>query len=343
MTPALRVADGGLGCSLQDAGRWGYQHFGVPVAGALDWVALAAANALVQNPLFSAAVEVMVSGVTLEVESDFVCLAAAGCCGPFAHEGRSFRVTRNPMQTCFAERGDVLTFRPPQNGGCFYIAVHGGFEATLVLGSVATYRRARLGGFAGRNLERGDVLPIAMDRAPNLPSVRLDAPLAVPEALRIMRGPNAEHFSNAAFENLVGKPYTVAPASDRMGLRLKGPALERSKQGELEPEGTTAGAMQVPPDGQPIMLMADRQTTGGYPRIATVISADIPLAGRLVAGSQVHFREVSRDEAIDALKSRRAEVEAFPAKLSAAPLDLFASARLLGVNLIDGVTAGGAV
>ena len=138
-----------------------------------------------------------------------------------------------------------------------------------------------------------------------------------------MRGPNAEYFKPHAFETLLNAAYTIAPASDRMGLRLQGAVLERAIQGELPSQGTTAGALQAPSDGQPILLLADRQTTGGYPRIATVISADLAAAGRLSPGTRIRFKEVSRDEAMQLLKAQRewlASLPSLPRPISAATL-----------------------
>ena len=143
-----------------------------------------------------------------------------------------------------------------------------------------------------------------------------------------MRGPNAEYFKPSAFETLLTSAYTIAPASDRMGLRLQGAALEHAIEGELPSQGTTAGGLQVPSGGQPILLLADRQTTGGYPRIATVIAADIAAAGRLAAGMSIRFQDVSREEAVQLLKTQRQWLASLPSLLQPVA-EAFSAERLL--------------
>jgi biotin-dependent carboxylase-like uncharacterized protein len=218
--------------------------------------------------------------------------------------------------------------------------VEGGFDVPQALGSRSTYRRAALGGHEGRPLYAGACLPLCLAASTRAP-VRLKTEIRAPSVLRAMRGPNAAYFSPRAFETLTGSAYTVAPASDRMGLRLQGPPLERAMEGEMTTQGTTAGALQVPADGQPILLLADRQTAGGYPRIATVIGADIAAAGRLAAGMSVRFKEVGREEALRLLKEQRAWLAALPGALEPVDAAVLTPEHLLSSNLIGGVTAGG--
>jgi allophanate hydrolase subunit 2 len=154
-----------------------------------------------------------------------------------------------------------------------------------------------------------------------------------------MRGPSAGNFSTETFETLFSSFYTVSPSSDRMGLRLQGPAVSPSTKEEIPSQGVTSGGMQVPADGQPILLLADRGTAGGYPRIATVIGADLPAAGRLAAGMTIKFQEVSREEALHALKKQREWLASLPSELRP-PDDHLSTEHLLAHNLIGGVTAG---
>ncbi len=341
MTASLRVINPGMAVTLQDCGREGYQRFGVPVSGALDEVSLAIANILVGNAPQEAALEVLAAGLSVTVCAECVVFAVAGMADPFVVQTAQADVRVPPLQTAIAKRGDILRFPPPKGGAVFYVAAAGGFDVPCAFGSKSTYRRAALGGYEGRALRAGDDLPLRWPAAPARETVSLDARLLAPDILRVMRGPNAEYFTPAAFETLLTSAYTVAPASDRMGLRLQGLPLEHAIEGELPSQGTTAGGLQVPSDGQPILLLADRQTTGGYPRIATVIAADIAAAGRLSAGMSIRFQEVNRDEAVRLLKAQREWLSSLPSLLKPAA-EAFSAERLLSSNLIGGVTAGDA-
>jgi biotin-dependent carboxylase-like uncharacterized protein len=339
VTASLQVIDAGVAATLQDGGREGYQRFGVPVSGALDKVSLAIANTLVGNTPHEAALEVLAAGLSLLVRAESVTLAVAGMAGPLVLETAQAAVRIPPFRSLTARRGDILRFPPPKGGAVFYVAVAGGFDVPCSFGSRSTYRRAALGGFNGRALQAGDELPLRFQAAPACEAFALDVSLSAPDSLRVMRGPNAEYFTPRAFETLLNTAYTIAPESDRMGHRLQGACLVRSIEGELPSQGTTAGGLQVPSDGQPILLLADRQTTGGYPRIATVITADIAAAGRLAAGMRIRFQEVSRGEALQLLKAQREWLASLPALLKPVTEALSAE-RLLGSNLIGGVTAG---
>jgi 5-oxoprolinase (ATP-hydrolysing) subunit C len=339
VTAGLKILEPGLAASLQDCGRPGYQRFGVPLSGALDGESLAIANILAGNAPCTAAIEILGAGLALEVDADSVTLALAGTAAPLTLQGAKAAVRVPPFQSVLAMRGDIVRIPPPKPGAAVYLAAQGGFDVPPALGSQSTYRRAALGGFQGRALAAGDRLPLRLPSSDRTP-VCLNVEIRAPKVLRAMRGPNVDYFTPAAFETLFSSAYTIAPASDRMGLRLAGPVLERAMGGELPSQGTTAGSMQVPSDGQPIMLLADRQTTGGYPRIATVIGADIATAGRLTAGMSVRFEEVTREEAVRLLKAQQDWLASLPALLRPVPSAALSSERLLSQNLIGGVTAG---
>jgi 5-oxoprolinase (ATP-hydrolysing) subunit C len=339
MKPVLRVLEPGLAASLQDGGRPGLQRFGVPVCGALDAVSLALANILAGNPPGTVAIEILGGGFAFEIEAESVTLALAGMAGGFTLRSGGGDVRVPALQSASARRGDIVRIPPPKGGAVSYLAVEGGFDVAPALGSRSTYRRAALGGYRGRCFQAGDGVPLCLASSSRA-AVRIKADIRAPDVLRAMRGPNAAYFSPSAFETLFASAYTVAPASDRMGLRLQGPVLERAAEGELPTQGTTAGAMQVPAGGQPILLLADRQTAGGYPRIATVIGADIAGAGRLAAGMSVRFKEVDREEAVRLLREQQAWLAALPAALEPAGSDALTPEHLLSSNLIGGVTAG---
>jgi len=339
--PALRILEPGLAAALQDCGRTGYQRFGVPVSGALDAVSLAVANILAGNPPCTAAIEILGAGLCLEVQAGSATLALAGTAAPLTIEDGKAAVRVPPFRSITVQRGGIVRILPPRGGAVAYLAVEGGFDIRPALGSLSTYRRAALGGYKGRELRSGDLLPLRLASSNRAP-LRLDVDIRPPEVLRAMRGPNDAFFSPSAFETLFASSFTVSPAADRMGLRLQGPRLERAIEGELKSQGTAAGGLQVPAGGQPILLLADRQTTGGYPRIASVIGADIAAAGRLGAGMSVRFKEVSREEAVRLLKAQRDWLASLPAALKPAAADALSAEGLLSCNLIGGVTAGAA-
>jgi biotin-dependent carboxylase-like uncharacterized protein len=340
LTASLRVVDAGVAATLQDCGREGLQRFGVPVSGALDKVSLHIANILAGNAPDEAALEILGAGLTLLVCADNVALALAGTAAPFMLERARATLRIPPFRSVTAQRGDILRFPPPKDGAVFYIAAAGGFDVPSVFGSKSTYRRAGLGGYKGRALQAGDELPLRWPAAPEREPISLGVTISAPKVLRAMRGPNAEYFKPRAFETLFASAYIVAPVSDRMGLRLQGPPLERAIEGELPSQGTAAGGIQVPSNGQPILLLADRQTTGGYPRIATVIGASAAAAGRLAAGMSVCFEEVTREEAVRLLKAQCEWLASLPALLKPVADAEISAGRLLSTNLIGGVTAG---
>jgi biotin-dependent carboxylase-like uncharacterized protein len=220
------------------------------------------------------------------------------------------------------------------------LAVAGGIEVAPVLGSRSTYVRAGLGGFRGRALREGDVLALGPAAAGNGPELRLpgiDFPL--PESVRIVLGPQDDHFTGEALATLLADTFTVTPASDRMGLRLAGTRLPHSRGYNIVSDGIAPGSIQVPGDGLPIVLLADRQTTGGYPKIATVASADLPGLGRIGPGARVRFVATTVAAAEELRRSLEAEMATWAARLepagAGAALD---PARLYTDNLVSGVT-----
>ena len=228
VTASLRVIEPGLAATLQDGGREGYQCFGVPVSGALDKVSLAIANTLVSNAPGEAALEVLAAGLTVTVCAHSITLAVAGTAGSFVLETAQAVLRIPPFRSITARRGDIVRFPPPKGGAVFYVAVAGGFDVPSVFGSKSTYRRASIGGYKGRVLRAGDDLPLRCAAAPAGEAFSLDVSLSAPDVLRVMRGPNAEYFKPGAFETLLTSNCTVAPASDRMGLR-RWPAPGRRK------------------------------------------------------------------------------------------------------------------
>ena len=340
MSAALCFLASGLLTTLQDLGRVGYQHQGIPVSGALDPISLTAANLLVGNPPATAALEIAYQGPTLVVEADSVRVACAGALAPIellaaAQPGRPRRLEM--LSSARLERGDQI--RIGALAGVLYLAAEGGFDVPAVLGSRSTLVRAGIGGLNGRPLQAGDRLPLCRSRAADAEEVRLSTlDLTPPASFRIILGPQDDYFTAEALGLITQTSYTVTPASDRMGMRLAGPRLAHSKGYNIVSDGIAPGAVQVPGNGLPIVLLADRQTTGGYPKIATVISADLPALGRLTPGATVRFRTVSIEEAEAARRQQAAELAQLAHRILAAPrAALIDEAQLRRTNLVSGM------
>lgn len=300
---ALEVLRPGLLTTVQDGGRWGHQDLGVPVAGAMDTASLRHANHLVGNDEGAAAIEVTLLGPRVRARSD-LWLAVSGAAFDLEVDGHP-----QPMDAPFLLHADaVLTFGRRVVGARAYLAVAGGIDVPLVLGSRATHLVSGMGGVEGRALRIGDVLPIGPQ--PEAGPRRASAGPASHwlgsgvRGLRVLMGPQDDWFTEASRHAFFASAYTVSPRSDRMGYRLEGPTLVRADQRELLSEPVPFGAIQVPAGGEPILLMADRQTAGGYPKIATVIAADLPLAGQLAPGEPVRFLPCNHADAVAALIAR---------------------------------------
>jgi biotin-dependent carboxylase-like uncharacterized protein len=343
MKPALRVLAPGLMTTLQDLGRRGYQSLGIPVSGALDAVALAAANALVGNPSRTGALEIAYHGPTVAVEAESTRLAFAGgttAIEALRGERRSAATRLPPLQSVRLRQGEVLRVGSLSGSAVGYLAVEGGFDVAPVLGSQSTYARAGLGGFAGRPLRAGDLLPLRQAHAKERAESMFPAlDLAPPQRIRVVLGPQ-EHFTARGRRTFLESIYTVSPASDRMGMRLEGATLEHGDGFNIVSDGVAPGSIQVPGNGLPIVLLADRQTTGGYPKIATVIAADLPALGRLAPGARLAFAVVSVTEAEAAHRLLAARLAALPRQVvSARPQPPLDETVLLRANLVSGVVS----
>ena len=344
MSAALKVVAPGLMTTLQDLGRKGYQHLGIPVSGALDAVGLIAANAIVGNAPGTGALEIAHLGPTLLVEAESVRLAFAGGAaaidvlpGEEATGGRRLE----PLQSVLLRRGELLRIGVLGECALGYLAVEGGFDVVPMLASQSTYVRAGLGGFEGRALRAGDLLPLKQSRAEEREEAMLPSlDLAPPRRIRVVLGPQDDCFSERGKRTLLEATFTVSAASDRMGMRLEGPALEHSGGFNIVSDGIAPGSIQVPGNGLPIVLLADRQTTGGYPKIATVIAADLPALGRLAPGAEVAFEAVSIAEAEAEHRRHAAMLAALPRRVVAGhSTRAINSAALLGSNLVSGVVS----
>lgn len=300
---ALTVIRPGMLTTIQDLGRWGFQDSGVPVAGPMDWYSHVLANRLVGNDERAALLEITLIGPEIKADEETVCVVTGA---DFAIDVNGVTTdSRNPF---VVSAGGRVRFGSRRSGARAMLAVRGGLDVPAVFGSRATSVIARMGPSGGRPLVAGDLLSVGTS------SISADATgrgLSLPNGgavVRVLRGPHDRMFTPSAFETLVNSRFTVTPKSNRMGYRLHGPALEHRGSSDILSDATPMGSLQVPGSGEPILLMADRQTTGGYPKIATVITADLPIAGQLAPGDWIEFQQCTRAEAIDALHERAAQL-----------------------------------
>lgn len=304
---AIEVRRAGLLTTVQDGGRWGHQLDGVSVAGAMDRLAHRVANAVVGNESFAATLEVTVVGPELTCLKNTVVAVAGADLG--AHVGGQ---PIGHHQAIALAAGATLGFQSRRRGARAYIAFAGGIDVPLVLGSRSTHVSSGLGGVDGRPLRAGDRLSLAPRgplRARTLPPPT--ARLAVGGArLRVLPGPQKDSFSPNAIDQLTATRFIVSAESNRMGYRLTGAAVP-SPQDEMISDVTFPGALQIPPSGEPILLMADRGTTGGYPQLAILISADLPVAGQLAPGDWVEFEFTTMAEALSALQEQERSIQHF--------------------------------
>ena len=297
----IRVAKPGLFTTVQDRGRFGYAHLGISPAGAADALSLRIANLLVGNDEYAPALEMTLLGTTLEFEeSAIVAISGANF---DCRVGAKWVPGHTAVQM---SAGEILQCGSTTNGARSYLAVKGGFDVPLVMGSASTDVRGRFGGFEGRRLQRGDVLKVGKGGKPQALRLRTGVLETVHPSgpVRVTKGAQHDWFSPETFAKLLSSPYQVSEQSDRAGLRLQGGAVSPSERSQLLTDGIPLGAIQVPQDGQPIILFVDQQTTGGYPKIANVIAADMHRIGQLRPRDQVRFAEVSMTEAVEALRQQ---------------------------------------
>ena len=304
----LEILKPGMFTTIQDLGRRGYLKQGVPVAGAMDSAALRLGNVLVGNEEGCAGLEITVVGPA------FTVLEGEGC---FAVCGAEVGIIKNglPVACWTAHRvyaGDSISFSPPTAGVRAYLCVSGGIETPLMMGSRSTYTRGDFGGHEGRALKTGDVLsagspdvlweacegfecPLSLrpDRNPNAP-------------LRAVPGPQDDSFTEEGLDAFFSSEYVVTNLADRMGYRMEGPRITHMDGADIVSDATCLGSVQVPGDGQPIVLMTDRQTTGGYAKIATICAADVGNLAQRMPGNKVRFVRATVTEAVELLK-REAE------------------------------------
>ena len=289
----LTILSPGPLSTIQDAGRFGSMGKGFSPGGAMDMDAMTLANLLVGNAPGVGVIEMTMLGITARFDChSVIALTGADMCA---------RLNDHPAArycSIAVHPGDILSMGAAKSGMRAYLAVAGGFDLPVVMGSVSTNLKCGLGGFQGRKLQKGDELPLNQSVAAHQPR-RLSSP-NYPDSisLRVLLGPQDDAFTKRGIDTFLGGEYILTDKSDRMGLRLSGEKIESKNGVDILSDGIAAGSVQIPASGEPIIMMADRQTTGGYAKIATVISADLSRAAQARPGTRIHFVQVTEAEAI---------------------------------------------
>lgn len=332
---ALRIISAGPGTTVQDGGRHGYMRIGVTASGPMDPLAHATANRAVGAKAEATAIEVGLGGLCVTAEDGPLTLAIAGA--PFLAmiDGQKLET---PLVLTL-EAGRELSLRAGATGAWCYLAAQGGMVVKPVLGSTATHTRAGIGGLRGAPLKAGDLIPVAGEggRPPTAPARLVSPWLERSETvIRVVLGPQHDYFSADQISAFLGRDWTLSPRSDRMGYLLEGEPLRHRNGFDVVSDGIAHGAIQVPGEGRPIVLMADRQPTGGYPKIANVIGADLGAFAQLRPGARFRFTAVTIEEAVAA---RRLQAEALARAIERVPMirTQLPSDFLLGLNLVGGV------
>ena len=325
---ALRVERCGPGTSVQDWGRTGFRRFGVSTAGAMDRVSLAHANALVGNAASEAALEFALIGGSFVVEEGAVLVAVSGPGMVLTIDGRRVR----PGSSGRAAPGNSVIVGDIRTGMYGYLAIAGGIGSTPEMGSRSVHRRSGIG---GRPLTSGDVVEVRDPAAFGRTVSSIPGPDVRDHPIRAIPGPQDEEFTADSVEALFSSPYRVLPRTDRMGCRLLGQELVHREGYNIVSDGVVPGSIQVLGDGQPLVLFRDCQTTGGYPKIATVITADLDRFAQIIPGSRVRFVRAGLEEAVRSAGEFRGfvrRIERVAARGRAVHGD-----NLLAMNLIDGI------
>jgi allophanate hydrolase len=332
-TTQLEVLSPGAYASVQDVGRRGYRSVGVPWAGVLDARLMRIANALVGNPEGTPVIECFDGGQQFAAHGGAVRIAVAGDAVVEVVSAGEHRALTSWCSLTLAD-GDVLRLRRLERGRVAVIAIQG-LALPLVLGSASTYARAALGGVDGRALTAGARLSAA-SATERMEQMLPAAPAAETSAVRVIAGPQDDHFSPKALAAFVETEYRVTSDADRMGVRLEGPALKHMGAPEIVSDATVPGSIQVPGNGQPIVLLADAQTAGGYPKIATVISADLARVAAARPGQALRFQWVDAEVGEQLARAAETETRAMLASLQPLMIGGIDEAALYAGNLVTG-------
>ncbi len=292
-SPVLEIIQSGPLTTVQDLGRPCYQQYGVPVSGAMDRFAFAVANGLVQNPPTEACLEITMYGLVIKALAPTT-ISMTGADMQVTYSGSRVgnwcSLNLNP--------GDILEFQEAREGARAYLGIAGGIDCPIVLGSRSTYVKGRFGGIEGRPLRAGDIIRGTSEQHEELRLSQEKMPHYREQmTARVVLGPQDDHFTKEGISTFFSSEYVMTSASDRMGYRLSGPEITHTSSADIISDGIPWGAIQVPGDRMPIIMMVDRQTTGGYPKIATAITADLPGLAQSKPGDTISFAEIEVKEA----------------------------------------------
>ncbi|WP_129598179.1 biotin-dependent carboxyltransferase family protein [Anaerophilus nitritogenes] len=303
----IKIVHPGLLTTIQDEGRYGYQQFGVPVSGVMDDFSYRVSNILVGNEEKEAVLEVTMMGPTIEFEEEGMISITGGDLSPMIN-GKSISMWRS----IHVKTGDTLSFGAIKSGCRSYISFCGGIKTPIVMGSRSTYMKAKIGGLEGRALKAGDIVPIG-EKIKNFSS-RILPVKYIPQyekeiEVRVILGPQEDAFTKEGIHTFLANSYTVTNECDRMGFRLDGEEIKHIDGGDIISDGINFGAIQIPGHGKPIVMMADRQTTGGYTKIANVISVDLYKIAQAKPKDQIRFKKVDIKQAQNLLKETNEKIE----------------------------------
>jgi len=305
----FKVVNSGIFDTIQDLGRFGFQQYGMTVSGAMDSYALRIGNRLLGNEEDEAGIEISTPDLSLEVLNQTVIAITGANFNPIIN---NFPV---PMwETIEVKKGDIISFDQIKSGCRSYLLVAGGIDVPIILGSKSTYVRGKIGGLKGRPLKKAIIINIGKTNqelqniigrkvpANNLPDYHEE------NKIRVILGPQDDHFTKDGLHAFLNSFYEITVNSDRMGYRLKGPKIKSKNGSDIITDGIPLGSIQVPQDGMPIVMLADRQTTGGYAKIATVTSVDIDKFAQMKPGNKIKFTQVNLEEAHLLLNEREKKI-----------------------------------
>lgn len=302
----MTVISPGLLSTVQDGGRFGYMSRGFSPSGAMDGYSMKLANLLVGNDRSDGVIEMTLLGASLRFDCTSVIAVTGADMEP--------EINGQPIKSYTAVQvndGDTLTFKAAKSGLRSYLAVAGGFDLPYVMGSMSTNLKCAIGGVEGRRLKAGDEIPLRR----SVPLSAIGRRSVTPEneftdcTVRMVLGPQDDHFTDSGIETFLSAEYTVSDKSDRMGVRLEGEKIENKNGVDIISDGIVTGSVQIPASGTPIIMMADRQTTGGYAKIATVITADLKKAAQAKPGSKLRFQAVSEKQAVAILRKEERKLK----------------------------------
>lgn len=306
----IKIRKSGLLTLIQDHGRYGYQQFGVPVSGVMDGFSHRVANILVGNNENDAVLEITIMGPEIEFMNDSIIAITGGNLSPNLN-GNSVSM----WESIHVKKGDILSFGSIKNGCRSYISFLGGIQVEKVMGSSSTYVKAKIGGLHGESLKKGDTLKIGdlgnkieSTKYKKLPHEYMPTYSSKLE-IRVVLGPQDDYFTQSGLDKFLSNEYKVTNECDRMGYRLEGEPIEHINGGDIISDGINFGAIQIPSHGQPIIMMSDRQTAGGYTKIANVISVDLSKIAQAKPGDFIEFKKISIYEAQKLLKEMEETIE----------------------------------